>query len=98
MGDFLGNLVIFFLFGCIFIIIALISSFFVIEGIYLILNNTIFLGFLMILVSIGYTLFYFEGRRLAKKQLQRARQASAITAANRNHGVVSAATFALESK
>ncbi|MED1918071.1 DNA primase [Bacillus thuringiensis] len=97
MNKFLGSLVILFVIG-VFLILALLTGYFVIDGIYQILDNTIFLAIFMSLISIGYAVFYLEGKRLAKKQMQRTQQALAMTVANRNHGVVSAASFALESQ
>ncbi|GAB1528735.1 MULTISPECIES: DNA primase [Brevibacillus] len=81
-----------------FLIVALFAGLFVIEVIYQILDNAIFLAILMSLISIGYALFYMEGKRLSKKQMQRTQQAVAMKVANRNHGVVSVASFALESQ
>ncbi|MFG0216603.1 DNA primase [Brevibacillus porteri] len=81
-----------------FLILALFAGYFVTEVIYQILDNTIFLAILMSLISIGYALFYMEGKRLSKKQMQRTQQSVAMKVANRNHGVVSVASFALESQ
>ncbi|MGG4454082.1 DNA primase [Brevibacillus porteri] len=97
MNKFLGSLVILFVIG-VFLILALLTGYFVIDGIYQILDNTLFLGIFMSLISIGYGVFYLEGKRLARKQMQRTQQALAMTVANRNHGVVSVASFALESE
>lgn len=77
---------------------ALFAGYFVAGVIYQILDNAIFLAILMSLISIGYALFYMEGKRLSKKQMQRTQQAVAMKVANRNHGVVSIASFALESQ
>ncbi|MFC8688543.1 DNA primase [Brevibacillus porteri] len=97
MNKLLGSLVILFVIG-VFLILALHTGYFVIDGIYQILDNTIFLAIFMSLISIGYAVFYLEGKRLAKKQMQRTQQALAMTVANRNHGVVSVASLALESE
>lgn len=97
MNKFLGSLVILFVIG-VFLILALLTGYFVIDGIYQILDNTIFLGIFISLIFVGYAFFYMEGRRLAKKQMQRTQQAVAMTVANQNHGVVSVASFALESQ
>ncbi|NTU18739.1 DNA primase [Brevibacillus sp. HB1.2] len=98
MIKFFGRLVILFYVVGFFLILALLTGFFVIDGIYRVLDNTIFLAIFMSLISIGYALFYMEGKRLEKKQMQRTQQAVAMTVANRNHGVVSVASFALESQ
>ncbi|WP_429841553.1 DNA primase [Brevibacillus sp. FIR094] len=74
------------------------ASYFIVDGLYQILDNTIFLAIFMTLITIGYLVFYFEGKRLVRKQIQRTHQAVAMTVANRNHGIVSAASFALESE
>lgn len=97
MNKFLGSLVILFVIG-VFLILGLFIGYFIIDGIYQILDNTIFLAIFMSLISIGYALFYMEGKRLAKRQMQRTQQAVAMTVANRNHGVVTVASFALESQ
>ncbi|MBG9945493.1 DNA primase [Brevibacillus formosus] len=97
MNKFLGSLVILFVIG-VFLILGLFIGYFVIDGIYQILDNTIFLAIFMSLISISYAFFYMEGKRLAKRQMQRTQQAVAMTVANRNHGVVTVASFALESQ
>ncbi|GED57788.1 DNA primase [Brevibacillus formosus] len=97
MNKFLGSLVILFVIG-VFLILGLFIGYFIIDGIYQILDNTIFLAIFMSLISIGYALFYMEGKRLAKRQMQRTQQAVAMTVANRNLGVVTVASFALESQ
>lgn len=97
MGYWLVTIFIGLIIGGVFYLVSMFSSFFIIEAIYQLLDNVIFLAFLMGILMVIYSSFYLDNSRLTKKQAQRAYQAAAIAAANRNRGFISAASFALES-